>query len=75
MIEIYFLGEILIMKCFGSAFEAPIHLTRKSILIDDTYFSLNRFKTFELINNSDHIISFSWKKYPTLSKDNEILKK
>lgn len=62
-------GEKLTIDVCGTATKADVQLEKHSIRFSDTYMALSHQRTLKLFNNSDYIIKFKWKQYPSYTDD------
>lgn len=65
-------SEKLRVNLTARACEAEIYLERRKLLFKDTYEGLSDQKDVKLHNNSNYIIQYQWKMFPSIKQDREM---
>ena len=64
-------GETVFVSLYGAAQDVNVRLDRNSIRIEDTYITMNNQRTVTLVNRSDIIVHYEWKRFATAEEEEQ----
>ncbi|XP_060779913.1 hydrocephalus-inducing protein homolog [Neoarius graeffei] len=67
----YHTGEDIYISLYGASTDINVRLDKNSLWVEKTYITMANQRTVAILNRSDSIVHFQWKRFPTEAEEEQ----